>query len=154
MIIYIYEMNCNNLGFSQRLLKRCLSSGLQRSVIWQKFTIIFLMMQAKKTSEILLKSYQTARSNNPEVCYLHSRLRENLKSHEMSLVQRLVKRHWFVVNKSISMCVTGTHIEMVSRWIHIRQLHGRPPRGVGWVLLSTYTAVTHCQRKPLHCRRK
>jgi hypothetical protein len=41
------------------------------------------MMQAASTSETLVNFYQTTRRNNPEDCHLHTRRRENLKSHKL-----------------------------------------------------------------------
>jgi hypothetical protein len=44
-------------------------------------SIIALMMEAARTSETLVKFYQTTRRYNPERSHLHSRRRENLKSY-------------------------------------------------------------------------
>jgi hypothetical protein len=43
--------------------------------------IIALMMEAASTSETSKNLYQTTRRNNPEDSRLHTRRRENLKSH-------------------------------------------------------------------------
>jgi hypothetical protein len=43
--------------------------------------IIALMMETASTSETSVKFYQTTRRNNPEDIHLHTRRRENLKSH-------------------------------------------------------------------------
>jgi hypothetical protein len=43
--------------------------------------IIALMMEAASMSETSVNFYQTARPNNPEDSHLHTRRRENLKSH-------------------------------------------------------------------------
>jgi hypothetical protein len=40
-----------------------------------------LMMEAVSTSETLVSVYQTTRRNIPEDSHLHTRRRENLKSH-------------------------------------------------------------------------
>jgi hypothetical protein len=40
-----------------------------------------LMMEAASTSETSVNFYQTTRRNNPEDSHLHTRRRENLKSH-------------------------------------------------------------------------
>jgi hypothetical protein len=39
------------------------------------------MMEAESTSETSVNFYQNTRRNNPEDSYLHTRRRENLKSH-------------------------------------------------------------------------
>jgi hypothetical protein len=46
-----------------------------------------LMMEAVSTSEIWVNIYQTIRRNNPEDSHLHTRSRENLKSH-LSIISR------------------------------------------------------------------
>jgi hypothetical protein len=43
--------------------------------------IIALMMESASTSETSVNFYQTTQRNNPEDSHLHTRLRENLKSH-------------------------------------------------------------------------
>jgi hypothetical protein len=43
--------------------------------------MIALMMEAASTSETLVNFYQTTWRYNPEDSYLHTRRRENLKSH-------------------------------------------------------------------------
>jgi hypothetical protein len=59
---------------------------------WKKFTdvsevltasIIRAMMEAARTSETLVNFYQTTRRYNPEESCLHTRRRENLKSHSI-----------------------------------------------------------------------
>jgi hypothetical protein len=47
----------------------------------QKNRAIALMMEAASTSETLVNFYQTTQCNNPEDSHLHTRRRENLKSH-------------------------------------------------------------------------
>jgi hypothetical protein len=44
-------------------------------------SIIALMMEAESTSETSVNFYKTTRRNNPEDNHLHTRRRENLKSH-------------------------------------------------------------------------
>jgi hypothetical protein len=46
-------------------------------------TIIALMMEAVSTSETTVNFYQTTRCNIPEDSHLHTRRRENLKSHKL-----------------------------------------------------------------------
>jgi hypothetical protein len=46
-----------------------------------------LMMEAVSTSETSVNFYETTRRSIPEGCYIHTRRRENLKSH-MTLVNR------------------------------------------------------------------
>jgi hypothetical protein len=45
------------------------------------FWAIALMTEAASTSETPVKYYQTTRRNKPEDSHLHTRRRENLKSH-------------------------------------------------------------------------
>jgi hypothetical protein len=47
---------------------------------------IALMMEAAVTSEKSVNFYQTTRGNNPEDSHLHTRRRENLKSHSFDEV--------------------------------------------------------------------
>jgi hypothetical protein len=47
--------------------------------------LIALMMEAARTSETLVNFYQTTLRYNPEDSHLHTRRRENLKSHLFSL---------------------------------------------------------------------
>jgi hypothetical protein len=66
-------------------LRRWLSSGVQRRVVWWKFTnvsevlaasiiwtIIALMMEAARTSETMVNFYQTTRRYNPEDSHLRT----------------------------------------------------------------------------------
>jgi hypothetical protein len=39
------------------------------------------MMEAARTSEMSVNFYQATRRNNPEDSHLHTRRRENIKSH-------------------------------------------------------------------------
>jgi hypothetical protein len=43
--------------------------------------LIAMMMEAASTSEMSVNFYQTTRHYNPEDSHLHTRSRENLKSH-------------------------------------------------------------------------
>jgi hypothetical protein len=64
-----------------------------RRVVWQKFTdvsevltasiirAIARTMEVVNTSETSVKFYQTTRRDIPEGSHLHTRRRENLKSH-------------------------------------------------------------------------
>jgi hypothetical protein len=47
--------------------------------------LIALMMEAASSSETSAHFYQTRRRNNPEDSHLHTRRRENLKSHLMTV---------------------------------------------------------------------
>jgi hypothetical protein len=73
-----------------------LNSVLKMAIFWGvaqcslKFTdvtevldasIITLMMKAARTSETSVKFHQTTLRNNPQDSHLHTRRRENLKSH-------------------------------------------------------------------------
>jgi hypothetical protein len=51
------------------------------AVFWIVAPIIALMMEAANTSETSVNFYQTTRRNNPEDSHLHTRRRENQKSH-------------------------------------------------------------------------
>jgi hypothetical protein len=54
-------------------------------------SIIRAMMEAASTSETSVNFYQTTRRNNPEDSHLHTRRRENLKSHvSVSFICRLL----------------------------------------------------------------
>jgi hypothetical protein len=48
-------------------------------------SIITLMMEAARTSETSVNFYQTTQRYNPEDSLLHTRFRENLKSHATGL---------------------------------------------------------------------
>jgi hypothetical protein len=48
--------------------------------------LIALTMEAASTSEASVNFYQTTRRNNPEDNHLHTRRRENLKSHNNKLL--------------------------------------------------------------------
>jgi hypothetical protein len=47
------------------------------------------MMEAARTSETLVKLYQTTRCYNPEDSHLHTHRRENLKSYEVYVITEL-----------------------------------------------------------------
>jgi hypothetical protein len=47
---------------------------------------IALMMKAVSTSETSVNFYQATRRNNPEDSHLHTRRRENLKSHKLLVI--------------------------------------------------------------------
>jgi nucleoside diphosphate kinase len=49
-------------------------------------SLIALMMEAVRTSETSVNFYQTTRCNNAEDSHLHTRRRENLKSHMVDFV--------------------------------------------------------------------
>jgi hypothetical protein len=51
--------------------------------------LIALMMEAVSTSEPSVNFYQTARHNNPGDSHLHTRRRENLKSHKLYTNQEI-----------------------------------------------------------------
>jgi hypothetical protein len=50
-------------------------------------SIIALMMEAISTSETYVNFYQNTRRNIPEDSHLHTRRRENLKSHLIFIIQ-------------------------------------------------------------------
>jgi hypothetical protein len=49
--------------------------------------ILALTMEAESTSETLISFYQTTRRNIPEDSHLHTRRRENLKSHMLKPIE-------------------------------------------------------------------
>jgi hypothetical protein len=52
---------------------------------------VALMMEAVNTSERSVNLYGTTRRNIPEGCHLHSRCRENLKSHISRTIYKITK---------------------------------------------------------------
>jgi hypothetical protein len=54
---------------------------------------IVSMMEAASTSETSVSFYQTTRRNNPEDSHLHTRRRENLKSHIMTFFSKSCLKH-------------------------------------------------------------
>jgi hypothetical protein len=62
------------------LYKFYVSEVLFVSII--RASIIALMMEAERTSETLVSFYRTIWRNTPENSHLHTRRRENLKSHQ------------------------------------------------------------------------
>jgi hypothetical protein len=80
----------SNLGFLYKLANTFLvfnSNTVYCSIIFANrikntvMMMIALTMEAVSTSETSANFYQTARRNIPEDSYLHTRRRENLKSH-------------------------------------------------------------------------
>jgi hypothetical protein len=61
--------------------------GIKSKDILLKMAIIALMMEAVSTSETSVNIYQTAGRNIPEDSHLHTRRRENLKSHQVVLLR-------------------------------------------------------------------
>jgi hypothetical protein len=68
-----------------------------RRVVWYKLTeisevltasIVALMMETVSTSGASVSFYQTTRRNIPEDSNLHTRRREDLKSHKLSVPQK------------------------------------------------------------------
>jgi hypothetical protein len=57
------------------------SDVLAASIIRASIIIALMMMEAARTSEASVNFYQNARRNNLEDSHLHTRRRENLKSH-------------------------------------------------------------------------
>jgi hypothetical protein len=66
------------------LVEVCHSKVLSASII----RIIALMMEAASISETLVNFYKTTRRNIPEDSQLHTRRRENLKSHIFTVFRR------------------------------------------------------------------
>jgi hypothetical protein len=77
------------------IIRKCLSSGLQRHVVQYKFTdvsrvlapSIVVLMETASTSETPVNAYQSTRSYNPEDSHLHTRRRENLKSYHRNCLR-------------------------------------------------------------------
>jgi hypothetical protein len=69
-----------------------------RRLVWQKYTdisevlaaSITLMMETVSTSETYVNLYQATRRDIPNDSQLHIRCRENLKSHDLHLNDKLV----------------------------------------------------------------
>jgi hypothetical protein len=71
-------------------------------------SIIRAMMVAESTSETSVSFYQTVRRNNPEDSHLHTRRRENLKSHKiMKGRERGVNRVQLIEGKNKENCIMG-----------------------------------------------
>jgi hypothetical protein len=63
--------------------------------------LIALMMKAARSSETLVKFYQTTRRYNPGDNHLHTHHRENLKSYYKMVVDlKMNKCHLFGIQKS------------------------------------------------------
>jgi hypothetical protein len=54
-------------------------------------SVIALMMEAACTCETSVNVYQTARRKNPKDSHLHTRRRENLKSHQKLKLTAVVR---------------------------------------------------------------
>jgi hypothetical protein len=67
-------------------------------VVWQTFTDVSEVLVAAIiraiTSETSVNFYQTTRRNIPEVSNLHTRHRENLKSHQEKEDRLFYDRNW------------------------------------------------------------
>jgi hypothetical protein len=57
-----------------------------------------MMIEATSTSEMSVDFYQTTWSNNPEESHLHTRRRENLKSHKSMNLKETKIRFYEVMN--------------------------------------------------------
>jgi hypothetical protein len=82
--------------------------------------IIALMMEAASTSKTSVNFYQTTWCNNPEDSQLHTRRRENLKSHLATLILlqliflgHLIQCFFFSVTSTYSTFIT-LHISTLS----------------------------------------
>jgi hypothetical protein len=62
---------------------------MKMAVFWVVASIIALMMEAVSTSETSVNFYKCTRRKNPEDSHLHTRRRENLKSHLVFLMLEL-----------------------------------------------------------------
>jgi hypothetical protein len=63
--------------------------------------VIALMMEAASISETSVNFYQTTWRNNPEDCHIHTRLRENLKSHQGFIVIQPVRNVFLSWNPNV-----------------------------------------------------
>jgi hypothetical protein len=78
--------------------------------------LIVQMMEAEYTSEASVNFYQTARRNIPEDSHLHTRSRENLKSHlhtPVSLFLQVFRLHFCMYEFLISNVWRKTNYEAV-----------------------------------------
>jgi hypothetical protein len=75
------------LDANDLLLRRWLSSGMLRRVVWYIFTDV---SEARSFSETSVSISQTTRCNIPEDSHLHTGCRENLKSHRSSVTRTLL----------------------------------------------------------------
>jgi hypothetical protein len=73
MAVFWAVAPCNLVEVYQRFRGTCCS------II--RVVMIALMMEAARTSETPVSFYQTTRRNSPKGSHLHTRRRENLKSH-------------------------------------------------------------------------
>jgi hypothetical protein len=78
------------------LLASRMSVSQSTNITIAKLAVIALMMEAVSTSETSVNFYQSTRRNNSEVSHLHTRCRENLKSHNhyYGLILVFVKLVW------------------------------------------------------------
>jgi hypothetical protein len=76
--------------------------------------VIRSMMEAASTSETSVHFYQTTRHNNPEDNHLHTRCRENLKSHLKSIYY---KRDLSSFASFWDKCVSQmSHVRLIISW--------------------------------------
>jgi hypothetical protein len=68
--------------------------------------LIALMMEAASTSETSVNFYQTTRRNNPGDDHLHSRRRENLKSHIFLFHLHVLIFHEVITRKAASVPIS------------------------------------------------
>jgi hypothetical protein len=81
--------------------------------------IITLMMEAASTSETSVNFYRTTRRNIPEDSNLHTRCRENLKSHQtLSLLRPLFFRRFSRLNVGQEILVIVFNVE----WLSVRHI--------------------------------
>jgi hypothetical protein len=76
--------------------------------VYRRFRLIALMMKAEINSETSVNFYQTTRCNNPEDSHLHTRRRENLKSHIVQFLTAVYNCPDSVVSLCWSDSVTST----------------------------------------------
>jgi hypothetical protein len=70
--------------------------------------LIALMMEPASTSETSVNFHQTTRLNNPEEIHLHTRRRENLKSHTATIALKKVYWKEILHNKIIEYNTVNT----------------------------------------------
>jgi hypothetical protein len=95
-----------------------------------KGSLIAMMVEAVSTSEMSVNFYDTTRRNIPEDNQLHTRRRENLKSHSNILYVLLTNTPCAHVH---SFCATGVSSGLVTSVALTRVSRGR--------LRETYTGV-------------
>jgi hypothetical protein len=81
-----------------------MSKPRARNRFFARGLLIAPMMAAASTSGTWVNFYQTTRRNNPEESHLHTRHRENLKSHEVRTLLEVSFGWWGLWPMFLMMC--------------------------------------------------